>query len=418
MSSRLDFDERRARALEGVVQYRPGAVPPLQPPTGQEQGRRDHGRRDQRPATRAAAISGRIADRAGQQRRAIGTARRQAPARSGAAEQGPRDAAPREAQAPASGRRAAQPPRQERRARRPDANALDNDGNERRARRRAPSRPRAVRGDRPEADGRDGRPGEPTEDAIDRRTRHDPTRGRPASIEPARRRASARRSTRPSAIDRMPRAAIGRPRRGRRRHAGAGADGARRRRAPSRIVKLAVVVQRYGADINGGAELHARYIAERLSRHADGRSRDDLRARLRDVEERAAAGRRAGQRRHRAPLPGRARARSRDDFGRRSVAVFEHDALARRRARAGSRAKGRRARRWCDYVEQAATALDFVLLFSYRYYHAWHVRAAASRTRRSSCRRRSAIRRSAWRSSARSSAACARSCTTRRKSAR
>jgi hypothetical protein len=31
MSSRLDFDERRARALEGVVQYRPGAVAPLQP---------------------------------------------------------------------------------------------------------------------------------------------------------------------------------------------------------------------------------------------------------------------------------------------------------------------------------------------------------------------------------------------------
>ena len=34
MSSRLDFDERRARAREGVVQYRPGAVPPLQPPSG------------------------------------------------------------------------------------------------------------------------------------------------------------------------------------------------------------------------------------------------------------------------------------------------------------------------------------------------------------------------------------------------
>ena len=33
MSSRLDFDERRARALEGVVQYRPGAVPPLRPPS-------------------------------------------------------------------------------------------------------------------------------------------------------------------------------------------------------------------------------------------------------------------------------------------------------------------------------------------------------------------------------------------------
>jgi hypothetical protein len=34
MSSRLDFDERRARALEGVVQYRPGSVAPLPPPAG------------------------------------------------------------------------------------------------------------------------------------------------------------------------------------------------------------------------------------------------------------------------------------------------------------------------------------------------------------------------------------------------
>ena len=33
-------------------------------------------------------------------------------------------------------------------------------------------------------------------------------------------------------------------------------------------MKVAIVVQRYGADINGGAEQHARYIAERLSRHA------------------------------------------------------------------------------------------------------------------------------------------------------
>ena len=45
MSSRLDFDERRARALEGVVQYRPGAVPPLQPPAGRSVGRRCTGER-------------------------------------------------------------------------------------------------------------------------------------------------------------------------------------------------------------------------------------------------------------------------------------------------------------------------------------------------------------------------------------
>src|SRR6185503_7692784 len=85
MASRLDFDERRARALEGVVQYRPGAVPPLQVPSGQEQGRREQAPREQ-------------------------VQRDQGPR-----EQPARDQAPRE---PGAG------------------NALDNDGNERRARRR------------------------------------------------------------------------------------------------------------------------------------------------------------------------------------------------------------------------------------------------------------------------------------------
>ena len=45
MSSRLDFDERRARALEGVVQYRPGAVPPLQPPSRRRDQPRERARR-------------------------------------------------------------------------------------------------------------------------------------------------------------------------------------------------------------------------------------------------------------------------------------------------------------------------------------------------------------------------------------
>src|SRR5579859_1681167 len=49
MASRLDFDERRARALEGVVQYRPGTAPPLQPPTGQRDDRRDPGPQGPRP---------------------------------------------------------------------------------------------------------------------------------------------------------------------------------------------------------------------------------------------------------------------------------------------------------------------------------------------------------------------------------
>src|SRR5215217_2949428 len=46
MSSRLDFDERRARALEGVVMYRPGAAAPLQPPAGESRGSSREGSRE------------------------------------------------------------------------------------------------------------------------------------------------------------------------------------------------------------------------------------------------------------------------------------------------------------------------------------------------------------------------------------
>ena len=66
------------------------------------------------------------------------------------------------------------------------------------------------------------------------------------------------------------------------------------RRAPGtrvrrRAVKLAVVVQRYGQAINGGAELHARYIAEHLARHAEVEVLTTCATRLRHVAERACA---------------------------------------------------------------------------------------------------------------------------------
>ena len=105
MASRLDFDERRARALEGVVQYRAGAVPPQQPPANQDQGRRDHGQRDQRPQHQSRPDQGR---------------REQAPQ-----DQWRRPSAPAPS-VPASSVPGAPV----------EANALDADGNERRARRR------------------------------------------------------------------------------------------------------------------------------------------------------------------------------------------------------------------------------------------------------------------------------------------
>src|SRR5688500_19187000 len=46
LSSRMDFDERRARALEGVVQYRPGSGPSSDPPPTRP---RQDGRPNQQP---------------------------------------------------------------------------------------------------------------------------------------------------------------------------------------------------------------------------------------------------------------------------------------------------------------------------------------------------------------------------------
>ena len=136
-------------------------------------------------------------------------------------------------------------------------------------------------------------------------------------------------------------------------------------------MKLAVVVQRYGADINGGAELHARYIAERLSRHAAVEvvttcARDyvtwknELPAGVEQVN---------GVRVRRFPV---SHERTPHEFGRRSQRVFEHphsiaDELA------WLESEGPASPALVDYVERAAGALDFVILFSYRYYHSWHL---------------------------------------------
>ncbi|SRR6266851_3181928 len=109
MASRLDFDERRARALEGVVQYRAGAVPPLQPPTGQQQGQRDQRQPQGRPDQ---------------------SRRDQHPQDQGRRDQGPRDQGPRP---PVAGSPLATPTAPGSPV---EANALDADGNERRARRR------------------------------------------------------------------------------------------------------------------------------------------------------------------------------------------------------------------------------------------------------------------------------------------
>ena len=137
-------------------------------------------------------------------------------------------------------------------------------------------------------------------------------------------------------------------------------------------MKLAVVVQRYGADISGGAELHARYIAERLARHA---TVEVLTTCARDYitwKNELPPGEEHGQRRDRPAVSGRAAAQHRRV--RPAVATSS----------SSSRTRSPTSCSWLDsegpdepgahpaHRARAATTFDFFVFFSYRYYHAWH----------------------------------------------
>lgn len=144
-------------------------------------------------------------------------------------------------------------------------------------------------------------------------------------------------------------------------------------------MKLSVVVQRYGADISGGAEQHARYIAERLARHADlevlttcARDYITWKNELPPGEETV-----NGVRVRRFPV---SRPRNPGDFGRRSKHVFDHphsfkdelDWLT---------SEGPTSPAMLKYIRTQREAVDFFVFFSFRYYHSWHgIRAVPGRS--------------------------------------
>ena len=135
-------------------------------------------------------------------------------------------------------------------------------------------------------------------------------------------------------------------------------------------MKLAIAVQRYGGDINGGAELHARYVAERLARHADVEvvttcARDYVTWRN---ERPVGVEQVNGIRVRRFPVT---HERDPHHFGRLSRRVFDQrHSIADELTWLDS--EGPASPALIDYLELVSTELDFVLLFSYRYYHAWH----------------------------------------------
>jgi glycosyltransferase involved in cell wall biosynthesis len=135
-------------------------------------------------------------------------------------------------------------------------------------------------------------------------------------------------------------------------------------------VKIAVVVQRYGADINGGAELHARYVAEHLARHAQVEVLTTCATDYVTWKNTLPAGEETvnGIRVRRFRV---SRERNPREFGRWSAHVFERthsvaDELA------WLHSEGPTSPSLVRYLSRRASDWDFVLFFSYRYYHSWH----------------------------------------------
>jgi glycosyltransferase involved in cell wall biosynthesis len=143
-------------------------------------------------------------------------------------------------------------------------------------------------------------------------------------------------------------------------------------------VKLAVVAQRYGEAINGGAELHARYIAEHLARHTQVEVlttcaldyvtwKNDLPAGVQQVGDLSV--RRFRVRHQRNPQA----------FGRWSRRVFERQHSIADELR-WLDAEGPACPALVRYIARHRDAYDYFIFFSYRYYHAYHgARQAGSR---------------------------------------
>jgi glycosyltransferase involved in cell wall biosynthesis len=143
-------------------------------------------------------------------------------------------------------------------------------------------------------------------------------------------------------------------------------------------VKVAIVVQRYGADISGGAELHARYIAERLAKHVHVEVlttcaidyvtwRNSLPGGADTVH---------GVTVRRFPV---ARERDPDEFGRLSERTFlQRHAL--RDELSWLDAEGPTSPELISYIRTHESSFDFFIFFSFRYYHAYHgVRAVPAK---------------------------------------
>ena len=135
-------------------------------------------------------------------------------------------------------------------------------------------------------------------------------------------------------------------------------------------MRLAVVVQRYGAQLNGGAELHARFASEHLARHAEVEIlttcakdyitwRNEFEPGLDEVN---------GLSVRRFPV---SQERDPDEFGKRSERVFHKKHSIADELR-WLESEGPTSPDLVSYIKQHKTNYDYFIFFSYRYYHAYY----------------------------------------------
>src|SRR5262245_40829013 len=157
-----------------------------------------------------------------------------------------------------------------------------------------------------------------------------------------------------------------------------GCQDSRRRFQASEPMKIAIVVQRYGADINGGAELHARYIAERLSPHVDVEVLTTCASDYITWRNALPAGTESinGVTVRRFPV---VRERDPAEFGRMSNRVFAEPHSIRDEL-TWLDSEGPTSPELIAHIQAHAGAFDFFIFFSCRYYHAYHgVRAVPAK---------------------------------------
>jgi glycosyltransferase involved in cell wall biosynthesis len=142
------------------------------------------------------------------------------------------------------------------------------------------------------------------------------------------------------------------------------------RDAHTRGMKIGIVVQRYGADINGGAELHARYIAEHLAPHVQVEVLTTCATDYITWRNALAPGTEVvhGVTVRRFPVT---RERDPEEFGRHSERVFTATHAVRDEL-AWLDAEGPTSPALVEHLAANDGAFDFFIFFSFRYYHAYH----------------------------------------------